>query len=815
MDTQISSRYRIIKKLGEGGMGEVYLAEDLQLSRRVAIKFLLGESAAGDISVKRLVREAQVTAALDHPNICTVHEIGDDSGRGFIVMQYVEGETLAGRMKRQPLSLDESLDIASQIADAMEEAHSHGIVHRDLKPQNIMLTARGQVKVLDFGLAKMVQAGSWPGAAGSTVSLLTAPGMPMGTVPFMSPEQLRVEPLDGRSDIFSLGAILFEMVTGRPLFARDNPLATMSAILTSDPPPLSRFKPDVPAQLERIVRKCLEKDCDKRYESAGALSNDLKALRSGGTALGVPDAVERRGERVTRRRLLAGLAIALLAVGGLLALLLPGGGWLRRSLPSDDSAVGSRGASATDAPGAPINTIAALPFVTEGENAEAEFLSRGFTQTLINSLSRLPEMRVSAYSAVVRYEKQAFDPEAVRRDLDVAALITGRFALRGESLVISVELIEARTKGHLWGRSYTRPLADLLDIQREICQDVNERLRAGLSGERRRRIADQHTDNREAYRLYLMGRNAWGRRTPDDVKKSIEHFNDAIKLDPTYALAYVGLSDAYTTLGVTLPVVPPGDVMPQAKAAAEQALRYDETLADAHTSLAVVLMTYDWDWDGAEREFKRAIELNPNSPSAHNWYAYYLIAMARFDEAEAEAESARRLDPLSLFFNANKARIFFYARQYDRTIEHSLKILGTNPKFHNAHFMLGLAYAKKGDYGRAVEAFQTVQTLAGDNPLWDAMLGYTYAKAGRGEDALKLLAGLKERARNGYVTPMYMAIICAGLGDKDQTFAWLEKAVDERAGILVYFRNEPVFEELSADVRFARLLGRIGLEPLR
>ncbi len=479
MNTELSSHYRIVRKLGEGGMGEVYLAEDTKLSRKVAIKFLLEESAEEN-SVKRLVREAQATAALDHPNICTIHEIGEDSGRNFIVMQYVEGETLAGRMKRQPLSLEESLDIAAQVADAMEEAHSHGVIHRDLKPQNIMITARGQVKVLDFGLAKMVEGGSALGVAGSTVSLLTAPGVPVGTVPFMSPEQLRVEPMDGRSDIFSLGAILFEMVAGRSLFARDNPLATISAILMSDPPPLSQFKPGVPAQLESVVRKCLEKDCEKRYESAAALSSDLKALRDGGATSAPAAAGEFPAKRATRRNLLALIGVGLLAVVVALVFLLPSGAArLRRLLALEAPAEQGRGAAAQVADGSSINAIAALPFVTEGDSAEAEFLSRGFTQSLIDSLSRLPGMRVSAYSAAARYEKQAFDPEAVARDLNVEALVTGRFVLRGESLLITVELIEARTKGHLWGRTYTRPLSDLLSIQQEICQDINEKLRAG------------------------------------------------------------------------------------------------------------------------------------------------------------------------------------------------------------------------------------------------------------------------------------------------------------------------------------------------
>ena len=813
MDHKLSSlHYRIIEKLGEGGMGEVYLAEDMELNRKVAVKFLLKAETAEENSIKRLVREAQATAALDHPNICTIYEIGEDAGCKFIVMQYVEGETLAARLQRQSLSLNELLDVAVQVADAIEEAHSHGIIHRDLKPQNIMITPRGQVKVLDFGLAKMLHVGTTRSAGLSTTSLLTAPGTPVGTTQYMSPEQLRAEEIDCRSDIFSLGAIIFEMLVGKSLFKRDSPLATISAILTSEVPPLSQFRSDCPSQLQHVLRRCLEKEPEHRYKSARELSNDLKAIKTGGTISTVANTSETSGKRTIRRRLLVGLVAGLLLLSGALVLLPYPKNWFRLNFAADSGEDGQ--VSTQPVRAASIKTIAALPFVTDA-NAEAEFLSRGFTQSLINNLSRLPEMRVSSYSAVARYEKQSLDPTSIGRELDVEALLTGHFMLRGTSLIINVELIDARTKGHLWGHSYTRPLSNILEIQREICQDINDTLRSELGGEQRRRIADQHTDNPEAYRQYLMGRNAWGRRTPEDVKKSIEHFNEAIKLDPTYALAYVGLSDAYTTLGVTLPVFPPADVMPQAKAAAEEALQKDDQLAEAHTALAVIKMTYEWDWEGAEREFKRAIQLNPNSASAHNWYAYYLIAMARFPEAQAEAERARQLDPLSLFFNSNKARTFFYAQEYDKVIENSLKILSTNPKFHNSYFMLGLAYAQKGDYKQAIESFQTVRSLAGENPLWNAMLGYTHAKAGNHAEAMRLLRSLKEQARKEYITPMYMAIIYAGLGDTDQAFTWLDKAVEERAGILIFFRKEPVFQELRSDPRFELLLKRIGLEPLR
>jgi eukaryotic-like serine/threonine-protein kinase len=805
MSTEISRHYRIVEKLGEGGMGEVYLAEDLRLTRKVAIKFLLQNAATSANSKKRFIREAKAAAALDHPNICTIHEIGEDDGRYFFVMQYVKGETLAHRIKRQPLSLEESIDIAVQVADAINAAHTQGIIHRDLKPQNIMLTPQGHVKVLDFGLAKMIQPEDATNLV--TVSLLSNPGVPIGTLPFMSPEQVRVEALTGGSDIFSLGAILYEMITGKPLFARATAFETMSAILTFEPPPISQFKPDAPPMLDQVLRKSLAKDSAKRYESASQFSDDLKTLKRGGE---VPAIHYRKPHRFKLRPrqlwLIAGILAAIILS---LSITGPGIGWLRRL--SGSSAIIKPQAKTTT-----INTIAALPFITEGNDPDIEFLSRGFTQSLIDSLSRLPRMRVSAYSAVATYDKREVDPTVVGRDLDVAVVAMGRFTLRGESLNVSVELIDAQTKAHLWSHSYSRNRSDILELQREICGDINEQLRTDLGSEERSWLNDQHTDNADAYKLYLKGRMAWGRRTPEEVRNSIEFFNQAIRLDPTYALAYTGLSDAYTTLGVTLPVLPPREAMQQAKAAAEQAISLDPKLADAHTSLAVVLMMYEWDWDRAEREFKKAIELNPNLSSARNWYAYYLIAMGRFDEAEAEGELARQLDPLSLFFRVNKARTFYFSQQFDKVIDYSNAVLGVNQNFHNAHYMLGLAYAQKHDYGKAIESFEKVRSIAGENGLWDAMFGYVYAKAGKRADAEKYLARFTEQARTPgkYIPPVYPAIIYAGLGEREQMFAWLEKAIDERSGMVVYLRIEPVFYEYRADPRFIALLDRIGLKSV-
>jgi serine/threonine protein kinase/Flp pilus assembly protein TadD len=797
------SHYRILEKLGRGGMGEVYLAEDSKLNRKVAIKILSEKYAADDDARRRFLKEAQTVAKLDHPNICAIYETGQHDEQNYIVMQLVEGETLTERTRLAPLPLLEALDVALQVADALAHAHAHNVIHRDVKPQNVMLTAQGRVKVLDFGLAK-VAAQNTEAALLDTESLLSQPGLLVGTVPYMSPEQLRSDLLDGRSDIFGLGVLLYEMVSGRQPFARDNTVATMSAIIMDEALPLSGAVPGVPPEFDQLLRKCLAKDREQRYPSMPELIVDLLAVKRQ-VSLKQSDSARdlRRSGTNQRRNLLALISILLLLVGGLSLY------WFlsEKSVPVKSG----NGASNPMGPGRnpAIASIAVMPFETVSDDPNAQYLSRGFTEGLINSLSRQAATKVIANSSVSRYEGQQLDPRRVGQELGAEALIAGRFIERGDSLTISLELVDARNNSHLWGRSYSQKIANILSLQEQIFQDVTERLQLNVAGGDKKRIADQHTDNREAYRLYLMGRSAWSKRTQEDLKKSISLFEQAIELDPTYALAYAGLSDSYSSLGAGLQVMPPKEVMPKARAAALKALEFDPNLAEAHVSLALVTMLYDWDLEAAQNEFEKAIDLNPNSATAHNWYAFCLIAMGRLESSNQQSRKAEELDPLSQFFSINVARTFFYARDYDSAISHCRKAIELNPKFYVAHYLLGSAYAKKGLTEQAISEFLIVRTLGGDNPAWTSVLGYAYALAGKRGEALSLLEQLKQQATQRYVSPSNMAFIYQGLGDRKQTLQWLEKSYEERVGVLVYLKIEPAYEDLKGNPDFDSLLRKI------
>jgi TolB-like protein/tRNA A-37 threonylcarbamoyl transferase component Bud32/Flp pilus assembly protein TadD len=820
MIRQSISHYRFQETLGKGGMGEVYLAEDTKLKRKVAIKLLAQKYATEESARRRFLREAQTAATLDHPNICAIYEVGEKDGQSFIVMQFIEGRTLADIIRESPLPLGEALNVALQIADALTEAHAHDIVHRDIKPQNIMCTSQGRVKVLDFGLAKVAPLGAQE-ASYETQSLLSEPGLLVGTVPYMSPEQLRSESLDGRSDIFSLGALLYEMVSGRQPFVRESPGATISAILLDEPPPLARSLPGAGPELDRIIKKCLVKDREARYQSSQELLSDLVALErrvSSGLILPqtapAPLPASARQEGQGRGKFFSLFLLIALAVGATifyLALRDQRAAREQSATPATQTVAGKfPGESAGANSNLSLNSVAAMPFEIVGDNPDAEFLSRGLTEGLINSLSRLSGIKVIALNSVIHYKGQEVDPQEVGRKLDVEALVTGQFIQRGDSLTISVEIVDTRNNSHLWGRSYTQKFSNILTIQEQIFHDVTETLRHTLTTEEKRKLADQHTENREAYKLYLMGRSAWSKRTPEDLKKSISLFEQSIDLDPTYALAYAGLSDSYSSLGVGLQVMPPREVMPKAKAAALKALEFDPTLAEAHTSLALVKMLYDWDLAGARDEFEQALELNPNSATTHNWYAFCLIAMDQLDASNQESRKAEEFDPLSQFFSVNIARTFYYARQYDRTIEHCRKAIEFNPKFYVAHYLLGFAYAKKGMSQEAIAEFQIVKTLGGNNPFLISALGYGYALAGKRDEAMGLLDQLKREAKHKYISPTNMALIYEGLGEREQTLDWLEHAHAERVGLLIYLKVEPAYEDLKGDPRFERLLQKIG-----
>ena len=785
MINQTISHYRIIQKLGAGGMGDVYLAKDTKLNRMVALKFLAPVAEHDQERMRRFTQEARAAAALHHGNIAHVYEIGEADGKSFIAMEYVEGQSLASKIKGRPLHTNEIVRIGSEIADALNEAHSKSITHRDIKPSNIGITSRGQVKVLDFGLAKVTATSSEGPASDLSTQIKTRSGVVMGTVEYMSPEQALGREVDHRTDIFSLGVVLYEMATGRRPFTGNTATETIDRISHAQPEAIARFNYDVPAELERIIRKCLEKDRERRYQSARDLFIDLQNLQRDAV---MPQTATSE-KAVTRPRVPARRAIVMVValVVGLLAAVGFGLYWFARGHTS------------------PITSIAVLPLVNASGDPDTEYLSDGLTESLINSLSQLPNMKVISFSSVMHYKGQQIDPQAVGSALRVRAVLMGRIVKNDNAISISAELVDVQDKSHLWGRHYERKLSDLITWKGEIARDVSEELRLRLGGDEQKRLAKTYTDNTEAYQLYLKGRYYSAKQTEDGVRKGIAYFNQAINVDPNYALAYAGLSSAY--YGLSYIYLPPKEAMPKAKAAALRALGLDNNLSEAHTSLAMVKTFYEWDWSGAEKEYQKAIELNQNYAPAHQWYGWHLALVGQSDRSIMELERAQEIDPLSSEVSWSLGVSLFFAHRYDKAITQLQKTLELDPNLPLAHFHLAASYEQQGKSNEAIAEFRKTADLMGGSTL--APLGHAYAVFGKRDEALKILDQLKERSAPGY----QMAILYTGLGDKDRAFEWLDKAYEDRDELMTWLKVDPRLDSLRSDERFTKLMRRVGLSP--
>jgi len=812
------SHYHIIAKLGAGGMGEVYLAEDTKLDRKVAIKFLSSESATDEHAQERLVREAKAAATLDHPNICAIHEAGEEHGRSFIVMQYVEGETLADRIQRKPLELRESLDIAVQVADALAEAHSRGIIHRDIKPQNIMLTKRGQAKVMDFGLAKVIQQKSLIESEAETHNLLTEPGMIVGTAPYMSPEQLKGETLDARSDIFSFAVVMYEMLTGRRPFAAESAAATWAEILTRKPPPLARYCRDLPAELERILDKALNKNREERYQTAKDLLIDLGNLKN---KLAFDSDAERATEQtsavsalstgaVDRSSANTGIAAESTSIWRRLQM-------SRAFLPVCVGLIGLAiaasylwisGRSKQPTTRLP-RSIAVLPFKPLVPESRDESLEIGMADSLITMLSNLGQIRMRPISAVRNYTRLEQDPIEAGREQKVDAVLEGSLQKTADRIRVTVRLLSVPDGTPLWAGKFDEKFSDIFAVQDSISEKVAATLALKLSGDEKNQLARRYTENTEAYQLYLRGRYHWSRRTEDGMRKAIEHFQQAITLDPGYALAYVGIGDCYAWLAAG--TMSPMEAIPKAKAAALKALEIDDQLAEVHPIFAWILFSYDWDWSGAEKEFKRSIELNPNYTTAHLWYWAYLERIGRFDEAQREMKKTLELDPISLANNSYVGRSLYYAGQYDQAIAQYQETLEMDSTFALAQTLMGLAYLQQSRFEEAIALGEKTSTFRGGSPDAVACLGYAYAMSGNRLGATKILEYLAEQSQLRYVSPLNAAIVYVGLGDKDNVFKWLEKAYAERTPDITAVKVDPIYNSVRSDPRFTHLLRRIGL----
>jgi len=772
------SHYKILEKLGGGGMGVVYKAQDIRLDRFVALKFLPPHFNIDQEAKERFILEAKATSGLDHPNICTIHEIDEtDDGQLFICMSYYDGETLKKKIERGQLEIKDAVNIIHQVTQGLAKAHSKGILHRDIKPANIMITNDGLVKIVDFGLAKL---------AGQ--AKLTKTGTALGTIAYMSPEQLKCEEVDERADIWSLGVVFYEMLTGNSPFEGEHELGIIYSIMNDEPKPISEYRQDVPIEVERIISKAIERESSRRYQRSCEVMVDLEPLRIKGETEKLTNFVSPASPAARSKIFIYGGITFLAAMVIILFFLL-----LKHFSPSISA-----------------RSIAVLPFKNIGGEMENEYFCDGITEDVIAHLSKLEKLKVISRTSSMQYKNSDKSIRDISEELNVANILEGSVRRSGNNVRVVAQLIDATSDEHLWAETYDKELTQIFAIQSDVASNIAKALKTELTTEEKEQIEKQATENLESYDLYLKGRYNLSKREPDSLKNSITYFEKALDMDPDFAIAYTGLADAYTLLG-NFNLLSPNETFPNAKEAAAEAIKIDPMLGEAHTSMAFALFYSEWDWTGAEREFLRGIELNPGYANAYSWYAIFLTSMGRFKEAKKQRTQALLLDPLSAVIGADIALQYFFEKKYDETTRQCQKVLGMDPLMHVAYIPIAAVYLKNSMYEEAIATLSNASLLSKGHPTLTATLAYAYAVSGRTDDAEMVLELLEERSQEEYVSSFWLAVINVGLGNFDKAFEWFERAYQEKDGSMVFLKVMPILEPIQHDRRYNELLAKMNL----
>ncbi len=780
-----ANRYEVIEELGVGGMGSVYKVFDKKIDEKVALKVLAPEVAGDEKTIERFRHELKLARKVSHRNVCRMYDLSEEEGTPFITMEYVPGENLKSLIKRiGQLSIAKAISIAKQVGEGLVEAHRLGVVHRDLKPQNIMLDSEGNARIMDFGIARSIKTKG-----------ITETGLIIGTPEYMSPEQVEGQEADQRSDIYSFGVILFEMVTGRVPFSGTTPLSIVLKHKTEKPPDPKTFVDQIPYELSLLILRCMEKEGDKRYQSADELLSELAKIEKGITTTERIRG-ERRREKISKRNwrkvaLYASLGVVAIVI--VLAVLYVFTGVFTGQRESMDS-------------------IAVLPLKNISGISTQDFLADGMTEALISNLAQIGALRrVISSTSVMQYKETTKPLPEIARELEVDAVVEGSLMVSQNRVRVNVQLIEARTDRNIWSRSYERNLSDILALQSELARAIAREIKIALTPAEQARLALTRPVDPEAYQFILRGRSFWNRRTEEDLMRAKEFFERAIEKDPTYALAHSGLADAYNMLA-SYHFVPPDEAYPKAKQAALKSLELDENLAEGYTSLAWVKYRYEGDWFGAETDYNWAIGLNPSYAIAHQWYGALLRDMGRFDESLAEFERARELNPFSLAINTSIAYLYYFARQYDQAIAQCTKALEIDPNFHWAYDAMGLVYLQKGAFEQSLESLLRAVALSETSIDYSCHLAQAYALAGMNKEALEILDVLLVRSETGYVPLHEMALIYKALGRRDQALAFLERAAEEQLSIVTPSRMDPRWDTLRVDPLFTEVLKKIDLE---